>query len=37
MNVLADNFKGTSPGERRYDKAEAIATDTKSLSRDVVK
>jgi hypothetical protein len=32
--VIADDFQGTSPSGRRYDKAKAIATDTKSLSRD---
>ena len=33
-NVIADDFQGTSPSGRRYDKAKAIATDTKSLSHD---
>jgi len=33
-NVIADDFQGTSPSGRRYGKKEAIATDTKSLSRD---
>jgi len=33
-DVIADDFQGTSPSGRRYDKAKAIATDTKSLSRD---
>ena len=32
--VIADDFQGTSPSGRRYDKAKAIATDTKSVSRD---
>jgi hypothetical protein len=32
--VIADDFQGTSPSGNRYDKAKAIATDTKSLSRD---
>jgi len=32
--VIADDFQGTSPSGRRYDKAKAIAPDTKSLSRD---
>src|SRR6476646_4464164 len=32
--MIADDFQGTSPSGRRYDKAKAIATDTKSLSRD---
>ena len=32
--VIADDFQGTSPSGHRYDKAKAIATDTKSLSRD---
>ena len=33
-DVIADDFQGTSPSGRRYDKAKAIAPDTKSLSRD---
>jgi hypothetical protein len=33
-DVIADDFQGTSPSGRRYDKAKAIATDTKSLSHD---
>ena len=33
-DVIADDFQGTSPSGHRYDKAKAIATDTKSLSRD---
>ena len=33
-NVIADDFQGTSPSGRRYGKAEAMTTDTKSLSRD---
>ena len=33
-DVIADDFQGTSPSGRRYDKAKAIATDTKSVSRD---
>ena len=33
-DLIADDFQGTSPSGRRYDKAKAIATDTKSLSRD---
>ena len=33
-NVIADDFQGTSPSGRRYDKEEAITTDTKSLARD---
>ena len=33
-DVIADDFQGTSPSGRRYDKAEAITTDTKSLERD---
>ena len=32
--VIADDFQGTSPSGRRYDKAKAITSDTKSLSRD---
>ena len=32
--VIADDFQGTSPSGHRYDKAKAITTDTKSLSRD---
>jgi hypothetical protein len=32
--VIADDFQGTSPTGRRYNKDEAISTDTKSLSRD---
>ena len=33
-DVIADDFQGTSPSGRRYGKKDAIATDTKSLSRD---
>ena len=33
-DVIADDFQGTSPSGSRYDKAKAIATDTKSVSRD---
>jgi hypothetical protein len=33
-DVIADDFQGTSPSGRRYGKAKAIATDTKSLSHD---
>ena len=33
-NVIADDFQGTSPSGRRYDKDEAITPDTRSLSRD---
>jgi hypothetical protein len=33
-NVIADDFHGTSPRGSRYDKAKAIASDTKSLERD---
>src|SRR6267154_526689 len=33
-DVIADDFQGTSPSGRRYGKDKAIATDTKSLSRD---
>ena len=33
-DVIADDFQGTSPSGSRYDKTKAIATDTKSLSRD---
>src|SRR5438094_7793593 len=33
-DVIADDFQGTSPSGHRYNKAKAIATDTKSLSRD---
>jgi hypothetical protein len=33
-DVIADDFQGTSPSGHRYDKAKAIATDTKSVSRD---
>ena len=33
-DVIADDFQGTSPSGRRYDKAKAIATDTESVSRD---
>lgn len=33
-DVIADDFQGTSTKGQRYDKAEAITTDTKSLSRD---
>jgi Domain of unknown function (DUF4440) len=33
-DVIADDFRGTSPSGHRYDKAKAIASDTKSLSRD---
>lgn len=32
--VIADDFQGTSPSGHRYDKAKAIATDTKALERD---
>jgi hypothetical protein len=32
--VIADDFQGTSPSGNRYDKAEAITTDAKSLSHD---
>jgi hypothetical protein len=32
--VIADDFQGTSTKGQRYGKAEAIATDTKSLARD---
>jgi Domain of unknown function (DUF4440) len=31
---LADDFQGTATDGHRYDKAEAIATDPKSLARD---
>src|SRR5689334_14473108 len=33
-DVIAEDFQGTSPSGSRYDKAKAIATDTKSVSRD---
>ena len=33
-DVIADDFQGTSPSGNRYDKAKAVATDTKSVSRD---
>jgi len=33
-DVIADDFQGTSPSGRRYDKSKAIASETKSLSRD---
>jgi hypothetical protein len=33
-DVIADDFQGTSTKGQRYGKAEAITTDTKSLSRD---
>ena len=33
-DVIADDFQGTSPTGRRYEKEKAITTDTKSLSRD---
>jgi hypothetical protein len=33
-DIIADDFQGTSPSGRRYDKAKAITTDSKSLSRD---
>ena len=33
-DVIADDFQGTSPSGRRYDKAKAIATDTKAFERD---
>jgi len=33
-DVIADDFQGTSPSGSRYDKAKAIATDGKSVSRD---
>src|SRR5512132_3795431 len=33
-DVLADDGQRTSPSGRRYDKAKAIASETKSLSRD---
>ena len=33
-DVIADDFQGTSPSGRRYDKAKAITPNTKSLSRD---
>ena len=32
--VIADDFQGTSPSGRRYDKAKAITSDTKALERD---
>ena len=33
-DVIADDFQGTSPSGRRYDKAKAITSDTKALERD---
>ena len=33
-DFFADDFQGTSPKGRRYDKEEATTTDTKSLARD---
>jgi hypothetical protein len=33
-DVIADDFQGTSPSGRRYDKAKAITADTKALERD---
>ena len=33
-DVIADDFQGTSTDGRRYGKADAIATDPKTLSRD---
>ena len=32
--MIADDFQGTSPSGRRYDKNKAITADTKALSRD---
>jgi hypothetical protein len=32
--VIADDFQGTATDGHRYDKADAIATDPKSLARD---
>ena len=33
-DVIADDFQGTSPSGRRYDKAKAITSDIKALERD---
>src|SRR3954451_2011586 len=33
-DVIADDFQGTSPSGRRYDKAKAITSDNKALERD---
>jgi len=33
-DAIADDFQGTSTKGQRYGKAEAISTDTKSMSRD---